>query len=66
MEDRLEHPDTVGPGTESEREDIGISSHSFTVSFFVCRVKWCNGQCFSFPTGEIRSDRKSRRSVTGG
>lgn len=73
MEDRLEHPDTVrarGKG-EGIAESFCCEFHSrcFTTavcSFSICRGKWCNGPCSSFPSGEIRLDRKSRRSAIGG
>lgn len=73
MEDRLQHPDTVrarGKG-EGIAESFCCEFHSrcFTTavcSFSICRGKWCNGPCSSFPSGEIRLDRKSRRSAIGG
>lgn len=72
MEDRLEHPETVG--IERDRVDdfkplnVCLPPPMGVLAALWCfyRGKWCSGQCSSFPTGELRLDRKWRKSVTGG
>lgn len=75
MEERLEHPETVGDREGAETGEkkservllVCAASQVFDHSccFYIYRGKWFSGPCSLFPTGEIRLGRKSRKYVTG-